>query len=106
MVKKPVLIMKMNINVVRGIDSFKHLNRKNFFSLGITKCNIDSWLCKNGTCIGKSRLCNGHKDCPDGSDEGDICHSHLCGPNNIHCPTGECIPESKVKEIVYIFHCS
>lgn len=71
----------------------------------IEKCKPDFWLCETGTCIEKNRLCDKKKDCPDGSDEGDFCHSYLCGPEKIHCPTGECIAKAKVtKKFVYISH--
>ena len=40
-------------------------------------CSDESsmWTCKDGsTCIHKSLLCDGHPQCPDSSDEGDICY--------------------------------
>lgn len=67
-----------------------------FFLLGISKCKFGYWLCASGKCIEKSRICDTIKDCPDGSDEGDICHNMICGLEQIRCPNGECIHKSKV----------
>ena len=36
------------------------------------KCPAEKYLCDNGaTCISKDLLCNGNRDCRDGSDETD-----------------------------------
>jgi len=67
---------------------------------GIEQCQHDFWLCK---CIEKNRICDRHKDCPYVGDEEDFCHSFLCGPDKIRCPTGACIPKSKVKKICLYF---
>ncbi|XP_048396068.1 enteropeptidase [Stegostoma tigrinum] len=32
-------------------------------------CAVTEHQCKNGLCISKDKLCNGHRDCKDGSDE-------------------------------------
>ena len=67
-----------------------------FLRIEIDKCAHDSWLCMNGKCIKKDLLCNSRPDCTDGSDEGDFCHSHLCGVNKFRCHTGECISKTQV----------
>ena len=42
-----------------------------YIQLGV-KCPIDKYLCDLGTkCISKDLLCNGNRDCRDGSDETD-----------------------------------
>ena len=42
-----------------------------FSYLGV-KCPTDKYLCDYGaTCISKDLLCNGNRDCRDGSDETD-----------------------------------
>jgi hypothetical protein len=79
------------------------LNNDDEYLCGIEKCAHDSWLCKNGTCIKKDRVCDTHRDCPDGSDEDDFCHSIICGSNKFHCQTGECISKSMVCDGV--LHC-
>lgn len=40
-------------------------------------CNIDDghFLCKDGSeCLLMNKVCNGEKDCVDGSDEGEACN--------------------------------
>ncbi|CAF1522771.1 unnamed protein product [Adineta steineri] len=70
-----------------------------------TICQVNHWLCKKGSCIENFLVCDGQKDCPDGSDEeeGVGCHHSVCGPNKIHCPTGQCIDEVKMCD--GIAHC-
>lgn len=63
--------------VKTSILSNMFILKKNFFLLILvtkTVCNMaGSWKCKNGTgCIMSQWLLDGRKDCPDGSDEGDV----------------------------------
>ncbi|XP_060688816.1 enteropeptidase [Hemiscyllium ocellatum] len=40
------------------------------FHLGLpAPCATTDYQCRNGSCISMDRLCNGHQDCEDGSDE-------------------------------------
>lgn len=48
-------------------------------------CNKSQRMCENGDCIAERDFCDGHADCSDSSDEGDIC---------------KC-PESKFPETIY-----
>ena len=36
-------------------------------------CPWSFWRCKNGQCLHLDMVCNGHRECNDGSDE------HTCG---------------------------
>lgn len=60
-------------------------------------------ICNNGTCT-ESHLCNDYPYCADNINGDNYCSNNLCGPDKIHCPTGACIDEKKVKECVYISH--
>ena len=74
------------------------------FSIDQEKCAHDSWLCGDGKCIKKIGLCDGHRNCPDNSDEDKtFCRSRICGSNKFHCRTGECILKSEVRIFVYFF---
>lgn len=46
-------------------------------------CGPPKYPCANDTsiCLQPEKLCNGRRDCPDGSDEGD-----LCGTFQTHFP--------------------
>uniref|UniRef100_A0A915I0F3 GST N-terminal domain-containing protein n=1 Tax=Romanomermis culicivorax TaxID=13658 RepID=A0A915I0F3_ROMCU len=40
-------------------------------------CNKFSFICGSGDCITESRVCDGRRDCRDGSDEGNFCKECL-----------------------------
>lgn len=57
-------------------------------------CFEHSFICGNGYCIPKRYACDGHMDCPDGSDES----KNNCGPDpcedKVLCDDGRCIPRT------------
>ncbi|XP_066593540.1 basement membrane-specific heparan sulfate proteoglycan core protein [Prorops nasuta] len=87
-------------------------------------CNGDEFTCSDGTCLPRSALCNGRRDCPRGEDETN-CHrgessspsfniltkfhdternieplptnlstARICAPDDFLCADGTCIPNS------------
>ncbi|XP_035224983.1 low-density lipoprotein receptor-related protein 2-like [Stegodyphus dumicola] len=63
---------------------------------GGRKCEADEFRClKNGTCIPKTFVCDGVKDCEDASDENcDEPSGHRCPANDFQCRNGHCIISS------------
>uniref|UniRef100_W5MA62 Zmp:0000001114 n=1 Tax=Lepisosteus oculatus TaxID=7918 RepID=W5MA62_LEPOC len=45
--------------------------------------------CSNGRCVPLKKLCDGVKDCTDGSDEAKCA---ACGPGEVNCGNGQCRP--------------
>uniref|UniRef100_T1IV70 Uncharacterized protein n=1 Tax=Strigamia maritima TaxID=126957 RepID=T1IV70_STRMM len=55
-------------------------------------CLVDEWRCKDGLCVPKEKLCDGHFNCYDMTDELDC----DCEPGFFHCGNQtSCIPDSK-----------
>ncbi|XP_060537054.1 very low-density lipoprotein receptor isoform X2 [Cylas formicarius] len=59
-----------------------------------TDCSLRQFACANKKCIPISFLCDGEKDCEDGSDEEPLeCSRNVtCGRNEFRCGNGKCIP--------------
>lgn len=49
----------------------------------------------SGKCIPLVHVCDGDRDCEDGSDE-QKCDSNTCAPNHIRCGSGRCILQTWV----------
>ncbi|KAK9869716.1 hypothetical protein WA026_003454 [Henosepilachna vigintioctopunctata] len=55
-----------------------------------TACNVYQATCSNGDCIPKEAVCDGRKDCTDGSDE-IRCRANGCEPNEFKCANKKCV---------------
>jgi very low-density lipoprotein receptor len=63
-------------------------------------CHSAEFQCKDGiTCLHRSWLCDGARDCPDGEDEEQpLCQNVTCRADQFQCADKTCIHGS--------FHCS
>ncbi|KAG2459685.1 PGBM protein, partial [Polypterus senegalus] len=53
-------------------------------------CRLDEAVCQNGQCIPRDYLCDGERDCNDGSDELSCGTQSPCEPNEFKCQNGRC----------------
>ncbi|XP_062871277.1 basement membrane-specific heparan sulfate proteoglycan core protein isoform X2 [Trichomycterus rosablanca] len=53
-------------------------------------CRVDQARCQSGECISRDYLCDGGRDCSDGSDESQCGTSSPCEPNEFRCKNGHC----------------
>ncbi|GAB0094384.1 Putative vitellogenin receptor [Sergentomyia squamirostris] len=56
-----------------------------------TSCKADQYECDNGECINDKNLCDGTRDCKDGSDEVDCDRKKCLLPNWFRCNNDKCI---------------
>ncbi|XP_029911416.1 basement membrane-specific heparan sulfate proteoglycan core protein isoform X2 [Myripristis murdjan] len=53
-------------------------------------CRADQATCQSGECIPRDYLCDGERDCSDGSDEFRCGTPSPCEPNEFKCKNGRC----------------
>ncbi|KAM6977222.1 basement membrane-specific heparan sulfate proteoglycan core protein [Aplochiton taeniatus] len=53
-------------------------------------CRADQAKCQSGECISRDYLCDGERDCSDGSDEIRCGTPSPCEPNEFKCKNGRC----------------
>ncbi|KAJ8369772.1 hypothetical protein SKAU_G00098000 [Synaphobranchus kaupii] len=53
-------------------------------------CKAGQATCQNGECIPRDYLCDGERDCTDGSDENKCGTPSPCEPNEFKCQNGRC----------------
>ncbi|XP_069467045.1 basement membrane-specific heparan sulfate proteoglycan core protein isoform X3 [Ambystoma mexicanum] len=58
--------------------------------LGPRPCHREEARCPNGQCIPRDYLCDGERDCKDGSDELYCGTPSPCEPNEFKCQNGRC----------------
>ncbi|XP_026581722.1 very low-density lipoprotein receptor-like, partial [Pseudonaja textilis] len=57
---------------------------------GSRPCQKEEATCSDGQCIRRDFLCDGERDCPDGSDELHCGTPSPCEPNEFRCRNGHC----------------
>ncbi|XP_036447334.1 basement membrane-specific heparan sulfate proteoglycan core protein [Colossoma macropomum] len=57
---------------------------------GPVPCLADQAMCQSGECISRDYLCDGERDCRDGSDELKCGTPSPCEPNEFKCRNGRC----------------
>ncbi|XP_076348454.1 uncharacterized protein LOC143246122 [Tachypleus tridentatus] len=60
-----------------------------------TGCHKNTFQCRNGQCVSWFFVCDGKRNCIDGSDE-DECISYMCPKEAFQCNNGLCISRSLV----------
>lgn len=79
-----------------------------FWALFLVKCEESEFQCSPGHCIPRKWLCDGGKDCSDGSDENATvakCNgTSNCAINEFTCANSRCIQEVNFFLFSYIKH--
>ncbi|KAK2585023.1 hypothetical protein KPH14_008548 [Odynerus spinipes] len=85
---------------IPGVSEFQRMGERKgginkFGPPEFSSCPLNTFMCAQGNrCVSKLKLCDGHVDCPDGSDEKNcscrdrVAKSRLCD-GYIDCPNGE-----------------
>lgn len=55
-----------------------------------TGCASDQFRCRDGNCVSQDDVCNGIRQCMDGSDE-ENCDILQCQHNQFRCRNGQCV---------------
>ncbi|KAK8724240.1 hypothetical protein OTU49_011302, partial [Cherax quadricarinatus] len=63
----------------------------------VANCTADQFECSSGFCIPYIHSCDGHAECPDGSDEDEkYCVNRTCREGYFACGNGPCVPQAVV----------
>ncbi|XP_064423970.1 basement membrane-specific heparan sulfate proteoglycan core protein isoform X9 [Latimeria chalumnae] len=60
------------------------------FPAVVRPCQLNEATCQSGQCIQRDYLCDGERDCLDGSDELNCGTPSPCEPNEFKCQNGRC----------------
>ncbi|XP_030079865.1 basement membrane-specific heparan sulfate proteoglycan core protein isoform X26 [Drosophila hydei] len=55
-----------------------------------SSCAADQFRCRDGNCVSQDDVCNGFRQCMDGSDE-ENCDIMQCQHNQFRCRNGQCV---------------
>ncbi|XP_066555060.1 suppressor of tumorigenicity 14 protein homolog [Amia ocellicauda] len=79
--------------VTLHFHSDESITRKGFYilyrALPLDKSCPKQFQCGDGSCVPPRKLCDGMKDCSDGSDEA---RCAVCASGQVHCGNGQCRP--------------
>ncbi|MBN3309803.1 ST14 protein, partial [Amia calva] len=82
-----------SLPVTLHFHSDESITRKGFYilyrALPLDKSCPKQFQCGDGSCVPPRKLCDGMKDCSDGSDEA---RCAVCASGQVHCGNGQCRP--------------